>query len=181
MGIREATIDFPVPALPHIKRPCIPAAATSAARRSTPCPFISLKSTKSPSQDLSFSSSSVSSFCPVLFQSGLASVWTSSFSERIPMICIPFMSLPSLSFSPGRIHCLNPPALAASVWTRTPCTGFTLPSSPSSPITRHSPSPPVSKTPKAPNTATAMGRSKAVPPFFTPAGDKFTVIFLAGS
>ena len=33
-------------------------------------------------------------------------------------------------------------------------------------------SPPVSKTPKTPNTATAMGRSKAVPPFFTPAGGK---------
>ena len=97
------------------------------------------------------------------------------------MICIPSTKAPSAILGTGKKHRRNPIFLAADTRTSTPLTGFTLPSNPSSPIRRESFSFSAANNSKAPKTAAAIGRSKAVPSFFIPAGDRFTVIFFAGS
>ena len=180
VGIRFATMDFPVPALPHIKRPCLPAAATSAARRKTLWPQISLKSKGYSGLNVrlfivSGTSWTISS---KLFSDNTSCKWR---RDLIPMICIPSTKAPSAIFDIGKRHLRKPICFAADTRTNTPLTGFTLPSSPSSPIKRESFNFSADNSSKAPKTAAAMGRSKAVPSFLLPAGDKLTVIFLAGS
>ena len=97
------------------------------------------------------------------------------------MICIPSTRVPSDTFATGKRHRLNPIFFAADTRTSTPLTGLTLPSNPSSPISRASFSFSADNSSNAPKTAAAIGRSKTVPSFRLPAGYRFTVIFFAGS
>ena len=100
------------------------------------------------------------------------------FRWRTLTISICPTAIPSAAFSSGRKHRFHPAFQSADTKDRTPRTGLTLPSSPSSPINTEFSKTFGSVIPYAVSTATATGRSKAVPSLRISAGDRLMVIFL---
>ena len=113
--------------------------------------------------------------------SGSFNIPASSLMSSTPMMSMFPMICPSLTLGIGRKHRFFPAFPAAATIDRIPETGLILPSSPSSPTRTLVSRIDWSTSPVAARTATAMGRSNPVPSFLISAGDRFTVIFLAGS
>ena len=179
VAIRFAIIVFPDPGDPAINRLCPPATAISAARFTAFCPQISAKS----SLALCCLFFSFSFFSLLDFSERAAPFRYAQSSSRLSAgrISIPFTSLPSVSFSPGRIKLLHPCSFASITIGRTPGTPLIFPSRLNSPVTITRSIASSGIYPIAASTARAIGRSNDAPFFRTVAGARLTMIFFTGS
>ena len=172
VGIRRASIVFPEPGAPIISTLCPPAAAISSARLASACPFTSAKS---------------SSYRPAATSNGSAAPGTagtisaSPFSSAItsfrlpaPSTSIPSTTAASRALSAGSTSLRNPSPRARTAIGSTPRTGFSVPSSDSSPANIVPPSAPASTRPIAASIPTAIGRSNEAPSLRRSAGARLT-------
>lgn len=168
-GMRTASMDFPTPGAPVMRRWCPPAAATSMAWRASNCPLTSDMSGgvsgPSPSASAQSGASGAGSQGTPMASATWARCHTSATSTP---------ARPASSPHPSGTTIPPPsPFAAASAAGRTPRTRRTEPSRPSSPMTTEPAY--LSAPPIAPRMATAMPRSNAVPAFGVPAGDRLIV------
>ena len=175
-GSLRASMVFPAPGGPTIRRLWPPAAAISNARRAIPCPRTSERSTSLPD---------VGSFCRggAGWMGGdheLRRNPATAASEGAGTTSSPSTRLASAALASGTTTPFSPPAAAAIAMGRTPAVATSSPFSDSSPANAYEPSNVAGTCAEAASTPRAMGRSKPGPSLRIPAGDRLTTTRRSG-
>jgi hypothetical protein len=184
VGNRSASIVLPAPGGPTIKTWCAPTADTNSASTMSGCPSTSAMSICVPMANFS----KVGALVSLARESALLATtpfapWILASSARCPIdsTSMPPASSASIWLAIGTTICRTPAALAAITIGNTPRTGRSDPSSASSPMCAVRATDDASQTPAATKIETAMPTSNAEPNLGTLAGERFTVMRLAGN
>ena len=173
-GKRLASIVFPAPGGPDIRRLCPPAAAILSARFASAWPRTSLRSGWEPGRGRRDAAAGTGVLSPRRMP-------ISSSRVPTPATSMPGTADASSSFPSGTKSRVLPSARQLMASAIAPRTGRTDPSSPSSPTKADRASATGGTWPNAARRATAIGRSKPDPDLGRSAGARLTVMRRGGS